>query len=388
MSSGGCNRPSDEAPDGGVESDPFVPAYHWPRAPISAGEEIDWTQPDGPRPPSTLPFAVADTADWGASRDPFCDEQWGWVRGDALLAAEGAIHLAVGTEHLGATPYHNSPIRASVYRNRGSGWETLFTHESWHPSDWPEFAHLGGSPSTGLLWGQADDCDVGRFHDDETSCAFRVPDADPRVDLHGIVAEGAEIAVLMSDGVYRFDGTRWSRESELEPERFGHLAGRPNEYVVARANSEVFVVEEGVRRDLSPVPLGEYSALAIEPSTGVVWLATFASDSLFWHDGVSWQLVPITSSPCAAGDDPILDLWLGPSRTYFIRQTTLSYVENGMTTDVVSYDCSDATRTRFRQVEGLADDEVFVLMQDTELSDHECGESIMLWYDGDDFHYL
>jgi len=324
------------------------------------------------------PFPVADGGTWRMSSEPFCDERWGWARYGALWSSDGAVVLAAGID---------GPDGSSIYRNSGEGWTTLFSYDWAANGLSASIDHLTGTDAAGLLFGQVVGCDILRYRAGEVSCALRVGPVTVEGSLLGIVAEGEEIVALRRDGVYRYDGSRWDRPLEFSDEAFGVLAGRPSAYVVARGLSEVFVVREGVRTDLSPAPVGAYSAVAIDPATGTVWLATFAG-ALFRHDGVAWEFIPFDDPPCGFFEY-VRKLWLGTDRLYFVRHTSFAYVDDGGANEVVSYACPEGGNgPKFRDIAGLADDEVFLLMEDPGLRDYACGELVMLWYDGNEIHFL
>lgn len=376
--------------DAGVEdSGPYRSDFPWP--PMTSGEPFLPDAPGGPRPAWEPPFSVADTADWGTSTEPFCNPRWGYALFHSLWAADGEVFLSVGSFPSPSSP--DDPRGWSLHRNDGTGWESLLSYD-YVPNSFGIFRwsmqSMAGSTEAGFLFGDGAGCDVARLRAGEIECALHLnSDHDDRF-LQGILAEGDEIIVLMDDGIHHYDGSEWRRVFEFEDAEGGVISGRPSHYVVARGLSEVFTVENGIRAERAPAPLGGYGAVALDETSGDVLLSTYSGT--FRHDGGSWQLL-VPPTDCGMHPfDPIRRFWVGEDRVYFIRASQFGYIENLEFTSIVSYDCPEdgmGTGPEFRDIAGLTDDQVFLLMNDGRaLAEYECGDVVTLWFDGNELHYL
>ncbi len=275
---------------------------------------------------------------------------------------------------------------AILFNDGNAGWTRIYEQAEMATFN---LRRLSGAPSGPLmLWGT-----VPRFAGTE-ACAFG--HVDPAAgELSCQRPTGAPTAVFPVNGslayaaigadLARFDGSSWSV--------FGPPSARPIASLWADATDVAMIDLAGqafVLRDDAWLSIGAVGVAMWGTAIDDLWIAT-ALGALSHYDGNTTTDVAAlnTNTPC--GQTPqVTGVWGSGDTLYFYGPRTLQRWDGTRFEALGDWTCDFVVTSSITRVWGNGPNEVFVALSDFNrpFTDPACGNGIVMYFDGTQFHSL
>ena len=312
---------------------------------------------------------------WKGSVQPLCDPHHGMVTAlDVWADDRGVFALsAVDCNVLAGVACGKEGV--SIQLNTGSGWQLFRDPLGEYPRLW------SGFPNGPLLVSGTFD-KTGIAFVDASGVAFQREASSP----NGAFVVNQALAYVLSDAaIDRYAGGAWSALGTADSPLFALWADE--QVVVAVGYDQTMVVQEGAGplAKVPSVPAGQYAAVW-GFGRNDLWLGNTANQ-LLHYDGSKWQVFPTGSKNGSGGG--IAQLW-GVDGTLFVATSTEFGRWNGTSVDwLLSYPedvLVGAEPAMFGRFWGRSPQEIFLPVRDRRYRNQACGEGILLYFDGSQFH--
>lgn len=312
---------------------------------------------------------------WKGSVQPLCDPHHGMGTAlDVWADARGVFALsAVGCNDFAGVACGKEGV--SIQLNTGSGWQLFRDPLGEYPRLW------SGFPNGPLLVSGTFD-KTGIAFVDGNGVAFQRESSSP----NGAFVVNQGLAYVLNDtAIDKYAGGAWSTLGTADSPLFALWADE--QIVVAVGYDQTMVVQEGAGAlaRVPSVPAGQYAALW-GFGRNDLWLGNTANQ-LLHYDGSKWQVFATGSKNGSGGG--IAQLW-GVAGTLFVATSTEFGRWNGTSVDwLLSYPEDVAVGgepAMFGRFWGRSPQEIFLPVRDRRYRDQACGEGILLYFDGSQFH--
>ncbi len=236
-----------------------------------------------------------------------------------------------------------------------------------------------------------DNCAVGLVHDDLRRCVLE----QGRARSLFVVNEGRAFVVDGNLGkLLRFEGGGWyelpsahSPESELcaDADRVCLLEGG-NPFHVYRFDDRAQPTASAT--DLGGPTSGEAGSIWVR-SPDDIWVGSDAG-RIFHFDGQAWQQVAtLNGSNCPSADGGVHGIWGSGDTLYFYSARSLMRWNGAVFESLASWTCNSAfNNVAIRDVWGNNDHDLFIALRDIRPFSEPCGGSIVIHFDGAQFHRM
>ena len=347
-------------------------------------------------PPSTLTLG---TPGWQQSTEPICSPWLAPISANVWADARGVFALLVGFP-ANQSSLSTIPYGTSLQFNDGSGWQRVQEFIPTIPEEryyfdflWPSFP--GGSL---VVWAEMAN-KTGIYFVDGDSTTFqtevRVQTATGEADLveKGGAAGSGRVYILTDTAVAEYSAGTLRTVCQATGSSFGPSGSRlwdvwaDSQSVVAVGDNETILMRtgNGPCAPMPNVPAGNYRSVWAF-GTSDVWTINSAGQ-LLHYDGNNWEVVsPISPDPTGGLDRISSKLWGADGIVYFLTGNEMGRW-NGSSVDVLlDLGVTETGTLRFADMWGRSAKEVFVTMADRDDQRYACGGSIILWFDGSQFH--
>jgi hypothetical protein len=312
---------------------------------------------------------------WKGSVQPLCDPHHGMVTAlDVWADARGVFALsAVGCNDLAGVACGKQGV--SIQLNTGSGWQLFGDHLGEDSRLW------SGFPNGSLLVSGSFE-KLGIAFVDASAVVFQREANSPS----GAFVVNPALAYVLNDAaIDKYADGAWSTLGMADSPLSALWAD--DQVVVAVGYDQTMVVREGAGalQRVPSVPAGDYGAVW-GFGRNDFWLGNSAKQ-LLHYDGSKWQVFA-TGSRNGSGQG-ITQLW-GVAGTLFVATSTEFGRWNGASVDwLLSYPEDTqvgAEPTSFGRFWGRSPQEIFLPLRDRRYRYQSCGEGIVLFFDGSQFH--
>jgi hypothetical protein len=378
--------------DGGIESgrqDAYQPGDTGTAGSDSGPEPIDWK----------LPFDEAyqqvwkDELSWRNSSEVYCSEGGFLVSEDVWSDERGVFALvATGTPPLDVFVNGEGSKLPIVYFNDGNGWKIIYRYEQelmegLFESPF-EVGLTGVRNGPLLLYGGLIECGVRFIENNVSTCRgdlTPILDSEPRLlyDLFPVTDDLA-YGVDGTDRIYRYQANAWT-EIPIRPRSSGELAvggiWADEEMLVVGANDQQIFIRRAGETDFElqmGVPVGGYYNVWALSADNI--FAANSGGQLVRYDGSGWNVVWTADFVMGRYCHNIVGMWGDGDTLYFITMNTFGrWMENGVEI-VAQWPCDGGPR--FTDIWGNSASEVFLSVNGWGSQGTRCGETSLIWYDG------
>ncbi|MFO7179504.1 MAG: hypothetical protein DIU78_012465 [Pseudomonadota bacterium] len=361
-------------------------------AAAGSGGKASGPPPDNrpPRPAWDPPIPIGEPG-WEESTSPLCETNQGSPQAFDVWADDRGVYtfFLTGCNPLGRDPCEGTE-GAALHHNDGTGWEWLLDPGILAPrlSGLPGGPIvISGQPGTqpGLQPGEAHGPAGIYFLEEDGSLTLS----------HPLEHDGsAEVFGVASDRAYALDGPevleyRDGVWHELETVEGQPLALWADESTLVVVGLDQMVLmrtspDEPLRR-LEDVPAGHYTAVwGFGPDD--LWLGN-GVEQLIHYDGATFEIFDVGNPDST--DKRISALWGDAGVVYFTTPSAFGRADRDGV-EVLFAREPDAARTDpyFGAVSlwGRSANEVFLTLFDGRFTKYACGESFIVWFDGEEFH--
>jgi hypothetical protein len=329
-----------------------------------------------PGPTWSSPFVgPVGAPGWKGSVQPLCDPHHGMGTAlDVWADARGVFALsAVGCNALAGVACGKEG--GSIQLNTGSGWQIFRDPLGEYPRLW------SGFPNGPLLISGTFEKSGIAFVDD-SGVVFQRESSSP----NGAFVVNQGLAYVLSDAaIDKYSDGAWSTLGAADSPLYALWADE--QIVVAVGYDQTMVVQEGAGAlaRVPSVPAGQYGAVW-GFGRNDLWLGNSASQ-LLHYDGSKWQVFATGSKNGSGGG--IAQLW-GVAGALFVATSTEFGRWNGAGVDwLLAFPDGTPVGSEpamFGRFWGRSPQEIFLPVRDRRYRAQACGEGIMLYFDGSQFH--
>ena len=296
---------------------------------------------------------------WGTSEDAFCSPRQGLLSAHSVWSDGDGVYALVTRAASGLALYHNDR----------TGWRQVL--------DSPELmgGRVRGFPGGPVLIHGEPTCGIRYVQQARAVCIASVP----VVALH---VAGPELAyAVRDDHVLVLEAGNWVQLGQPLQADGNLVAARAvwgdSERVLVGAQGAAFLAErknpaEFIAQDL---PHEDFRAAWGQPD-GTLWLGT-RTGRVFRHDG-SWRLEWERGESCHGG---IRGFWGHADTLFFYTRNELyRWTARAGIEALAQFPCDDLVR--INDLWGNSAREVFVSVVDLTYGESACGETFLVWFDG------
>lgn len=326
-----------------------------------------------PRPAWDPPFPVGEPG-WEGSKEPLCQRHQGIASALEVWADDRGVFTAFG---VGCNPLAQVACGKegmAVQFNDGGGWQWIYDQRGDNKSTY----RMTGFPGGPLMLFGLDSNSVSVLDEREVISAQQVEAVPP-----AMFVVSPELAYAVDgDRVLQYSTTalEWTELATLPAPATAIWANATT--VVAVGPNQAFYVKTGAA-DFAALPgplAGDYTAVWGFDSDDF-WAGNQAG-GLVHYDAGTWSVV---QTPSDTPDvHPIQRLWGADDQLFYITDKQFGRVAE--TEADVLLDLAAGSKLWTYGLWGRSASEVFVTLEDHRFRDYACGDSFMLWFDGDELH--